>query len=111
MKMSLLHLKYDVVHTIFKEHMPTWGCILENFLSNLLPVNFFSFLLPFRYHGLNSVQTPTGEWESGSLAAGSEEEHLAMQMAELSQLSRLCGAGSDLSEFLHALGQLVTNPK
>lgn len=72
---------------------------------------FSHFCCPLRYHGLNSLQTPTGEWESGSLAAGSEEEHLAMQMAELSQLSRLWGAGSDLSGFLHALGQLVTNPK
>ena len=95
----------------FQERMPTWGCILEAVLSSLLPVNlFFHFCCSPWSHGPNSSQTPRGEWESGILGAATGEEQTAMWMAALPSLSSLWGEGSDLSESLTALGQLLTNP-
>lgn len=90
--------------------MPTWGCILETFLSTLLPDTFFSsiFCCPPLSHGLNSLQRPRGERESESLGSGSDEKQMAPQMAVLTL--KTLGGGSDLAEFLISLGQLLTHP-
>lgn len=63
LKMSLVHVIYNWFMQSFREHMPTWGCILETFLSSLLPVTspHPHFCCPPLSRGLNSLQRPRGE--------------------------------------------------